>query len=545
MIDYNIKTKSLNPFARHKVRVSNPALYLSQLDRQRGFLMRNKYELKYCKLKGGVCFFVTFTYNDSSMLRFDGSNYINNISFRKLLVNHLYKAISRKYGCFVRHFSVCELGDGKGSRGVGNNPHFHVLFYVYPGKDFKSLPSANQFISDCRSFWCGPDYSSKHPTQYIYGIVSYSRKHSPEVKHEGALSYVCKYVCKDSNFKLQSRQLFRKIFDRLQFCLDFAEGHDSRLAYPDFNLTISDFHAQMTKNFMRSFDSSSIESYLDALFAYFYSPLANQDIHYLAKYAFRFLRSKMLPKVFISNGLGLYGLDFVRDWNHPKLPISCNKQIKYFPIPLYLYRKKFCDVQKYSTSPGVFNTRYVPNREALDRFYFNFDYFKDKVNSFIDRLTVLFRDNCTLHISDINHFLRSIDITPLTNLDLNSVTSDIINKYVVYMLVYFGRNVSVPLANLVSFDDLLSSSFSDYQNFVCQDILFPPDSRLPVYDYVLQVSAFYDYLDHFAVIDSLLLYISYFKDSEYNEKNDVYRQTRRVLFASDLQASSGSPSTSV
>lgn len=547
MIDYNIKTKSLNPFARRKVRVSNPALYLSQLDRQRGFLMRNKYELKYCKLKGGVCYFVTFTYNDSSMLRFDGCNYINNISFRKLLVNHLYKVVSRKYGCFVRHFSVCELGEGKGSRGAGNNPHFHVLFYVYPGKDFKSLPSANQFIADCRSFWCGPDYSSKHPSQYTYGIVSYSRKHSPEVKHEGALIYVCKYVCKDSNFKQQSRQLYCKIFDRLQYCLDFSEGYDSRLAYPDCNLTLSDFHAQMTKIFMRSFDSSSIVAYLDALFAYFYSPLANQDIHYLAKYAFRFLRTKMLPKVFISNGLGLYGLDFVKDWNNPKLPISVNKKIKYFPIPLYLYRKKFCDVQKYCIVPGVFNTRYVPNREALDRFHFNFDYFRQRINSNVERLSNLFRDNVTLHISDINHFLSGIDIKPLvkSDLDLHSISEDILYKYAVYMLVYFGRSASVPRVNLLSLDEMFSSAFSDYQNFISQDILSPPQSILPVYDTVFVDSAFYDYLDYFAVIDSLLLYISYFKDDEYNEKNDVYRKTRRLLFASNLQTYSGSPATSV
>ena len=38
----------------------------------------------------------------------------------------------REYGSIFKYFIGAELGDGKGERGMHNNPHYHVLFFVEP-----------------------------------------------------------------------------------------------------------------------------------------------------------------------------------------------------------------------------------------------------------------------------------------------------------------------------------------------------------------------------------------------------------------------------
>lgn len=49
---------------------------------------------------------------------------------RDLLTGGFRKQLLRKFGTTFKYFIGAELGDGKGERGMHNNPHYHALFFL-------------------------------------------------------------------------------------------------------------------------------------------------------------------------------------------------------------------------------------------------------------------------------------------------------------------------------------------------------------------------------------------------------------------------------
>lgn len=179
----------------------------------RSYLYRMMFEHLDCKNHDGLSYFVTFTFNDHSMARLYGSGRpaFFNYKFRDFINKSEFPTYLRKHGYSFRYIAVPEFGDGKGSRGAGLNPHYHVVFFLRPTSDCtKFFHRELNFLCLCKLCWnnlpvssflktCGHLYfdvsSIPNGSSLPVGIVSYSNKgalvDSPKV-----FTYLSKYVLK-------------------------------------------------------------------------------------------------------------------------------------------------------------------------------------------------------------------------------------------------------------------------------------------------------------------------------------------------------------
>lgn len=523
----NLKTYKHGYGVRQKVNVSDSALYSSQLSRQRGFVMRCKYEYDYCNLKNGVCFFVTLTYNDKSVISIDGQNYCCNDSFRLLMINKVNKTLKRKFNCMTRYFCCGEMGEGKGSRGFDNNPHLHVLYFVYPLDDSSKLPSEDEFLAIISDFWRG---DCKSPKDAPFGIVSYSDK-GGVVASEKAMYYVAKYCVKDSLYKRKFDALLSSVLSRISFG-DFyysptlSEVSDLATAvYSSFN-----------KKILSNADFDSFIKHVNDFLSLHFLGFPSFDVFY--KFCYRLvmkLSARLLPKVFISKGFGLYGLEFVKDWSDPKLPYATKHGhttlIKYFPIPLYYFRKKFCTTEYYVRN-GKKNVSYKYTDEYIS-LYSNPEVFHSRIQRSVDNLWSLFSANLWYSVPRMVRLLTSIGVSiPGRIRDFNKVSDSRITKsdvyaYVVYMSVYFGRNSIVHFKNLSSLKCIACNDFRFFlqsdRNAKLLDVPFVDDT--PYH------SDFRPYLPKFEFLAFFQLYIKYFNNDCLLKKNDEWRRIRRSFYS--------------
>ena len=125
------RTNYFNPdTTRVKVHFSSPDSYQSRQQKIEGYENRLYWQFKYCDEHNGQTFFYTLTYNDKSIPNAYGFHCFDYEHLRDLLTGGLRKQLLRKYGTKFKYFIGAELGDGKGSRGMHNNPHYHVLFFL-------------------------------------------------------------------------------------------------------------------------------------------------------------------------------------------------------------------------------------------------------------------------------------------------------------------------------------------------------------------------------------------------------------------------------
>lgn len=552
------KTYYTHPQVRTSIKVPDPSLYSSERSRARSFDMRLGYEFEYCQLSGGVCFFVTFTYNDKSVISIDGENYCNNLSFRSLMVNHLYHRISRKHHCSIRYFCTGELGDGKGERGFNNNPHLHVLFFVYPIDEDSKLPTADQFEYYCKDYWRG---TSKSPKDAPFGIVSGSDK-GLIVQTKGALRYTSKYCIKDSLHKSKLLKLKHSIDSRLVYSgYDYTHGS---YTYVDNYETIKDFLKFYNSGFrIDSYESFNnyVSNLLDCLASYGFLIQSEHIFDYLKRRILYFLAPKLLPKVLLSNGLGIYGVEVVKQRissglckaYSPKLPYGTGSQgsvIVEMPIPLYYYRKIYCDVVithrfKETSSPWSSDdcrfhreVRYVKN-SFWESSYLDSDVFNRRIDYVSNQLYSLLRYNSSINPYHVFQYLSEHIKSPLlsipnfqlfhASLTLRDISFDIVRSYVIYNTVYFGRNAVVQYD---SFPTLYAWAFHDYCNFYELDKSAPYSlSPTPLLDVVPSDSFFTQYLPHFTLIYAFETYFILRKDSKSVKDHDEFRRTRRALFS--------------
>lgn len=515
---------------RQFVRIDDSFSMSSQLARQRGYVTRCKYEFDYCRLKGGVCYFLTFTFNDKSVLNFAGLNWSNNLAFRKLMINRVYSQLKRKYNCTLRYFCAGELGDGKGQRGFANNPHMHVLFFIYPNSSI--LPTEQQFFDIVRTFWRG---SSKSPKDAPFGIVSYSSK-GARIDNDKACYYVAKYCTKDKLYRSRFCALYKYLYEYFASRIEFYEDSTYITNHEDVLKLFSPFYS--TYKF-KSIDYNTLHDFFNALVEHINAHSVNLSnvFGYFIRLVSMRISNYILPKVLCSNGLGLYGLEFVDDWTNPKLPFVTKSNnvvvTRHFPIPLYYYRKKFCDVDKVWRN-GKYQTRYVKN-EFFKSVYFNFDVFKSRLFRSVDNLWNSIQAGRFQSVSYISNKLGSIGVTTpfLSNplccsnhliKDLHITRNDVI-CYVIYMSVYFGRNVEIHFKDL---ELLPAIAFDDFRFFLHQEehaVLMD----VPFIDSQTRYSDFYPYMEKFDFIVAFELFLKYFNDEKLVKKNDEWRETHRQI----------------
>ena len=111
---------------------SSSESYLARKSKIEGYESRLYWQYRYCQDVGGQTFFYTLTYSDKNLPEMYGQPCFDYEDLRDLFTGGFRKMLLRKYGTTFKYFVGAELGDGKGSRGFGNNPHYHVLFFLEP-----------------------------------------------------------------------------------------------------------------------------------------------------------------------------------------------------------------------------------------------------------------------------------------------------------------------------------------------------------------------------------------------------------------------------
>ncbi|QCS36405.1 replication initiator protein [Capybara microvirus Cap3_SP_344] len=172
------------------------------------------------KEKGGCVLFPTLTYNEKCCPCVN----IGNKSYRafsKRDVQHFIKKfrvyVSRTYGKeFARGIKYMIASEFGTSSGKTHRPHYHCLLFL-PWR-----PKIRKISSIIRKSW-------------RFGYMSWSKKHGAVINSVKGISYVCKYMCKQSNWYHFTGDVPRYIY----------KG-DDRYCNPDFEKLskVKPFHLQ-------------------------------------------------------------------------------------------------------------------------------------------------------------------------------------------------------------------------------------------------------------------------------------------------------------
>lgn len=182
------------------------------------------FEYKLCLASKGLCYFVTFTYNESSIVKIAGRNLFFNSDIRYLFNRSSFRRSVKSHGYTFKYAVFGELGDGKGVRGKYNNPHYHSLIFLYPADDCDFYyHNESNFLSLCSDSWneCTDSLDITY-SLLRRGNVSYSNK-GALVLDESCFTYCSSYCIKslsDVDYLSSLRSLCEKVsFFTLFNCL--------------------------------------------------------------------------------------------------------------------------------------------------------------------------------------------------------------------------------------------------------------------------------------------------------------------------------------
>ena len=368
------------------VTFTSPDSYLSRSMKIEGYETRLYWQFRYCDEHDGQTFFYTLTYNDAKMPTYKiGKSSFNCFDYndlRDLLTGGFRKKLLRKYGTTFKYFIGAELGDGKGSRGMHNNPHYHVLFFLEPANNprypyIKINPV--DFRHLVRMYWQGfdedegfQDYrAAKYGIAREGEIEDYIEKLYGRVINFRACTYCAKYVCKDAQLKMNERKVekFLRHKHRLEkypedCCRDFFYKVLMRM-YTRFrsftpqelleHLYPGCFELWRTLDGELDVNSIDIDTYecfaadipficrnRKGLWKRYWKFKKAYDEERL-RLAVNEYRNRYCNKCRISHGVGDYALQFI-DKLDPSIPIPAKDGFKKRPISMYYYRKLYLDV---------------------------------------------------------------------------------------------------------------------------------------------------------------------------------------------------------
>ena len=480
VMDYNLKIPNkshyLTETSRTHFKVINPKLFKSQQSKQLGYYVRVYYHYQHIIQLGGMCLFYTLTFNNKALPHFHGVPCFDHSIIQKFIRSSGFdKKLLRDYGFRLQYFVTCELGEGKGKRGFDNNPHYHVLFFLMPDGDWTKTKcfSPHVFQQLVNEYWQGPstiDGRRVRPQNYRYGIAM-PGANLGVVNSAAALAYVSKYVLKDA--------VYYKLFHRLKKAakLHIFEQLSTKQKAVDLYKKHCDQSLQPLDNL-----------YVDAVLERLFKRLYKRDIMRLH-----------VPKVRISQGVGLYALDKVNaDGVTITIPKD-KKTIKTVNLPLYLYRKLYYDVVKDFQG----NNKYVLNEKGI--------------NLQVSRLPKVLESRFN-EIKPLLDFYK-IDIP---NAD------EALTRYVQYDIIYRNRLCVDLTRPIVPTDDYgffcISEYFlTNYLDDVQQALTMSRYKHLlPLYD---EHPYFKEYVKSFKKIDNML-------NDHYicanNEAEKTYNENRRV-----------------
>lgn len=327
------------------------------------------------------------TYNDKACPCYLGRNCFDYEDLRDLFTGGFRKQLLRKYGCTFKYFVGAELGDGKGKRGLFNNPHYHILFFVVSACDDR-FPyvqiSPEDFRHLVRLYWQGFD-------EDLVGWHSYkSAKYG--IAREGdncglvtdfrACVYCAKYCVKDvglRNFEAEVSKVLR------------------------FNLS---------------------------------SQYSGDELELKVKEGLNYYRNRYTNKVRISHGVGDYALDFISDKFEPRIQIPYKSGFKNRPIGMYYYRKLFTDVYKDESGSNIRVLNELGIQYKLHKLPKRLDDLVSKTSGY---LALLNRDLFDKMVSsDVNTDV-TFSFDDFVRMFCQEHSEKILSRYAEYKLVYKER----------------------------------------------------------------------------------------------------------
>ena len=351
------RTLYFNPdTCRTHVQFSSPDSYQSRQIKIEGYETRLYWQFRYCDEHNGQTFFYTLTYNDKAMPKYMGINCFDYEHLRDLFTGGFRKQLLRKYGTTFKYFVGAELGDGKGERGMHNNPHYHVLFFLEPANNERypyQQISPEDFRHLIRLYWQGFDEDTDGFHDYNdakYGIAR-EGENVGKVTDFRACMYCAKYVCKDVKLKSKEDEIRRKI--RFKLKKDkYPEDCCRRFFFDKLVPTYTQFHDRTPQEVMEhlnpdafelwkmldgdDFDINTIDmddykcfsiDILDILRTHgrlwkkyfkFYSAWLDEQ----ERLAINEYRNRYCNKCRISQGVGDYALQFIDDKLNPTILIN-------------------------------------------------------------------------------------------------------------------------------------------------------------------------------------------------------------------------------
>lgn len=554
--------------SRSNVRFPSSSSYKVLRSKRESYETRLYWEYKYCEYLGGQTFFYTLTYNDKSIPKFYGRNCFDYEDLRYLLNGGFKKYLLRNFGTDFKYFVGAELGDGKGSRGVGNNPHYHVLFFLRPSSDPDFYPLYKKihpvvFRSLIRLYWQGAEFVDYRVAKF--GIAKEGR-FCGLVKDFRACIYVAKYCTKDAGLKSFEEHLKLRFESKYRF--NYADSylcyqdflHD--VVFPDWNIKNSDgtyfysyydFLARFVPDYHPTkayiFDSGFIPACQDFIKSHSlsskYSDFVSSKIDEFVRRDINVYRNRYCNKCRISNGVGLYALDCLEDLENPKIKVPSKSGFKYRPLCLYYYRKLFCAYFKDKNGSVI----YTLNSNGIDFRVRHLSEYVDSFSSVVSRYLNLIVSSENVYYSfyrssyncscfdDYVSFLRKYNF-----LKSSSDVKRIVRLYAEFKIIYEDRFFKFDGKNGSSFVPVLSP-VDDFRRFLTPAPLLVnrcESSCSHFFEWFgenwLSYSnhpVFYPYCELFSVFDDFSDYFGAQADDE-KERSDKVRESVRCFHSKRL-----------
>lgn len=512
----NIKNRSnyfVPTITRKVVQVTNPSMYLATKQRIEGYETRLYYEYERTKAEGGFAQFVTLTYNDKSLPTFYGIPCLRNSDIRRLFHDcRFFKDLEKRQGYSFKYFVGAEFGEGgkshdyEGVRGEGNNPHYHVVLFFTPIKDWKhrfdrrfkvpkekvqacySYQSANAILK----FWQG---SSKLRRNYNLGSVDFGSVHPfGLIQDFRGCSYVSKYCVKDVYFKRSEDFIRETISQNIQ---RYEE---------DPSYTLNEETGELTY----------IDDFID-----------NEIKRFRKEHSYR---------VLCSQGLGITAKDNIQNLMDPLVKVASKKGFRMRSLPLYIYRKVYYDIAK---DP---DGRYYYKLNALGK-----KYKLTRLSKDLESLVQTTQENVRklVHSKTLREVYYSSEdskggpyyyhnlklIHDLSTIDVTKDPNNLFIKYALYKKIYQNRCfrftpfrdypvIDVPKDYNTTLQDthLLCFDSSSGVNPVLERDTFSYDNH-PYFKYHCSLFSWFDDINSYFVVTT---------DRENKRKYEEYKQLKRI-----------------
>lgn len=380
------RTNYFNPDTSRVINTfGSPLSYQSRRIKIEGYETRLYWQFRYCEEHSGSTYFYTLTYNDANLPHYMDEPCFDYEHLRDLLTGGFRKQLLRKYGQTFKYFIGAELGDGKGSRGMHNNPHYHCMFFLEsannPRYPFKEI-TPEDFRTLVKKYWQGFDEDEDakngvfhdYTTDCKYGIAR-EGDNCGKVTDFRACMYCAKYVCKDAHLVRREKhikhELSWKYEPEVRHSVETKERFYYEVLCPLWNVPtkphLDEVHRDWLwtpyevykiaapKNFsswQRNIGIPDVpilivvndiiaEQNLHPLYSRFVHQLVNEKVdEKITEY-----RNRYCNKCRISHGVGDYALEFISDKMRPVIEVPCKKGFKSRPISMYYFRKLYTELR--------------------------------------------------------------------------------------------------------------------------------------------------------------------------------------------------------